>query len=358
MNTYESILRRIEALRPSTSVLERQVEWLSPSGVLGIARTLDGRIEVFLVGPELIPKSRTIKRALDYQTWHRLAGEPSVNASRLLLPRAGHFDQVAAFICAELIRLGADQDVSEAFSRCEPLIDLAIARLRMTDEALLGLMGEMLLLDALLRQGRRDHVEEVIESWKGWRRSIRDFSVGMVGVEVKTTTRLSSSHEVQGMHQLELASAKGTEKGLRLVSVGLEWIDDSSRASYTLPKLVQSIVEMIADAAEVASPDTTETLLDHIGAYGGDDDVGYDHRSMSGSAVFLHPFALRFVRAYDMTDPSVEVLRSLDLSRYRHVNAQSVRFQVELPDRIRGDVNPVVGLNAAAASIHLEGFGG
>lgn len=355
MTTYEAVLNRLSELDASVSMEERFVEWLTPSAVVGLSRTAEGRIEIFLTGAQLKPTSRSVRRALDYRTWHRGSGQPSVEANRLLLPGISHYDQIAAFLCAELIRCDSDSDLQAAFRETEPIIELAIEKLRLTDEALLGLTGEVLLLDAILRQAGDAHAGDVLQSWRGWRESTRDFSYNSVGIEVKTTTRSVSSHEVQGVHQVELLDhleAGVLEDTLFLVSIGLEWVSEDFDNFYTLPTVVDSIITKLRCAmAQSEADQAIDSFLGHLKEYGDNQDVGYDHRTMSQSAVFKRSFIPRFVRCYDMLDSNIKVLRSEDLSLHPHIDPTSVRFRIDLPVKVQGDLNPVVGLNAAANAI-------
>lgn len=356
MPTYEQILATTSGLAASASVDERHVEWLTSTGVVGLSRTYESRIEIFLAGSKLKPNFRVVRESLEYQTWHRGVGEPTVDANRLLLPAAGHFDQVAAFLCTELLRNGADFDLASAFRTAEPVIELAISRLRLSDEALLGLIGELLLLNALLQRAPVERVPAVASSWLGWRVSTRDFSWKWVGVEVKTTTRTESSHKVQGVHQVEPQGdpdrGDGTESKLFLVSIGLEWAPPNQGNTYALPGIVDSIIARLKDAlGEAASSEAIEAILLHIREYGAAQEIGYDHRTMATNAVFTRPFIPRFVRCYDMTDPSIAVLRSGDVSQRFHVDFGSVNFRVILPNQVHGDLNPIVGLNPAAEEI-------
>jgi hypothetical protein len=352
--TYEAILSEISELRRSASVNQREVVWLTTADVVGVSRTTGGGVEIFLSGSELTPKSRVVKRALEYQTWHRAGGLPSVNANRILLPAVGHFDQVAAFLCAELIRSGSDADLATAFSKTEMIIELSIMKLRMTDRAVLGLTGELLLLDSMLRQASNELVGQIAESWHGWRESTRDLSWSTIGVEVKTTTLSTSTHHVQGVHQVERVEQPDTvelEQKLFLVSIGLEWLqpDQNYDNAHTLPELVESILERLLSERQI------EMLLNHIQEYGDNEGFGYDHRTMSLNRSFTRPFVARFVRCYDMSDPLIKVLRSTDLRLHEHVDVASVKFRVELPQKVEGDLNPVVGLNQAASTILAAG---
>jgi len=352
--SYEEVLAHIHSIDVSVSSEERKVSWLTPSEGVGVSRTAAGQIEIFLAGGELKPKSQTVRRALEYQTWHRTSGQP-IDASRLILPPVGHFDQVAAFISAELLRCGADTDIQRAFRKVEPIVEMAITKLRLTDQALLGLSGELLLLDAMLRNADDSALRAVMESWNGWRESTRDFSFGAVGVEVKTTTLPRSSHEVQGVHQLERVEQFGAgelERELFLVSVGLDWVSPGIDAGYSIPRLVDSILKQLRDAPGLGVLDgAIASFLDHLSQYGDEQDIGYDHETMSGQAAFSRFFVPRFVRCYDMADPLIEVLRSADVITHHHVDVQSVRFRVELPENVRGALNPVVGVNVAATTI-------
>lgn len=350
MNTahYEDLLAVIEGLPPSDAT-ERDVSWATQAGIVGVARAYDGKIEIFMRGDPIVAVSGTIRELLEHQVWFRRAGLPPVEASRLLLPAAGHFAQVAAFVCTELLRNGADVDLARAFRLTEPIIELAIRRLRLSDQVLVGLAGELLVLDALCHRAPGSRVGGVVSSWDGWKESGRDFALGGVGVEVKATTRTTSAHQIQGVHQVELFDGEDgsqSEATLFLISVGLIW--ESREGAFSVPGLVDSIVRRLHD---VEARDAIDTFLAHVREYGANADVGYDHKTMSTDLRFTRTFVPRFVRGYDMTDPQIEVLRSRDISPHQHVVTDSVSFRIELPDRVSGDLNPIWGLHEVATAI-------
>ena len=170
---------------------------------------------------------RRVREALEYRRWFRTGGGELL-ANRILLPSAGHFEQVAAFLCTELLRSDAVTDLPRAFARTEPLIELAIDDLMIAEEAFLGLCGEMLMLHTLLQNAPNGGVGDVIDSWKGYRETARDFQFGQMGVEVKTTARSTSSHLFRGVHQLKPGhGVDGAEEtGYMLASFGLDWSED------------------------------------------------------------------------------------------------------------------------------------
>lgn len=347
MTSYEEMLD-VVASTPSASAGDaRDIAWLTTSEVIGVARDQSGRLEVFLAGDELSPRTATVKDALEHHEWHRGARVP-LAANRLLLPAFGHYDQVCAFIATELLRSGADTDLAEAFSSTESIVELAIKRLQLSESAMIGLLGELLLLDAMCRQAEDHLVGQVVNSWKGWHRSARDFVWDSVGVEVKTTSRATSSHEVQGIHQVEPAGIEdgGAEQRLVLVSIGLQPSEPSS-SSFAVPMLVQRVVDRMEATGNGA---LVRQFITNVAVYGSESGFGYDHATMATDAPFTTTFSAAFVRGYDLADPAIEVLRRDDVADHHHVDLQSVTFRVNLPASVSAQ-NPVAGTNQVASDI-------
>ena len=151
MTSYEAVLNQINVVPTGTTGDDRHITWLTDAKVVGIARNSRGHLELFLAGDELRPRTGTVKTAMHYHSWHRDT-LPPLNANRICLPALGHFDQVGEFIAAELLREKADANLERAFAVTEPLIELAIKRMEISENAILGLVGELLLLDALCRR--------------------------------------------------------------------------------------------------------------------------------------------------------------------------------------------------------------
>jgi hypothetical protein len=345
VTTYEELVELISGLKAPHDPTQRDIHWATNHNVVGVSKTEANRIEVFLAGPRLEPDSHALREVIDFQSWWRnRAGEPAFEANRIVLPEAGHFDRVAAFLCVELLRNGADQDISSAFHTTEPILELVLERLRLSDQSLLGLVGEMLFLASACETAENAYLATVVSGWHGWRPSLRDFSWSRTGVEVKTTTGPTSTHTVQGTHQVEPDTDNGEDQ-LFLLSIGLRPTEPHTNTA-TLPGLVERILSRL-NAAGV-EPDTFLVQLREYGAASG---FGYDHRSMSADPAFTVAFEVGFVRAYDMTDGNVAVIRSGDVAEHQHVNPRSLRFAVQLPVTVSGDLNPIVGLNQAATAI-------
>jgi hypothetical protein len=348
MTSYEVVLNQINAVPAGTIGDDRAITWLTDAKVVGIARNSRGHLELFLAGDELRPRTGTVKTAMRYHSWHR-AALPPLNANRICLPALGHFDQVGAFIAAELLREKADSNLERAFAVTEPLIELAIKRMEISENAILGLVGELLLLDALCRRAADPQVGPIVQAWDGWRRSARDFTWRGTGVEIKTTTRTTSSHAIHGVHQIEPTPASDDATGetrLLLVSIGL-CQSDLNAPALSIPSLVESILDRLNGTG---ASGLVDDFLTRVSMYGTESGVGYEHATMVNEAPFTTTFGVTFIRGYDMADPAVEVLRRDDLITHQHVDAQSVIFRVELPATISLN-NPIVGARRVAEAI-------
>ena len=348
MTSYEEVLEQINAVPAGLTGNDRTINWLTDAQVVGVARNSRGHLELFLAGEQLKPRTSTVKYAIHYHSWHRDT-QPPLSANRILLPALGHFDQVGAFIAAELLREKADANMERAFAVIEPLIELAIKRLEIAESAILGLVGELLLLDALCRRADDRHVGPVVQAWDGWRRSARDLTWEGTGVEIKTTTRTTSSHAVRGVHQIEPAAATDDGPGesrLLLVSIGLRQTDPNVPA-LSIPSLVESIVARLTVSG---AGGLVDEFLKHVAMYGSESGIGYEHATMANEAPFTTPFSLTFIRGYDMADPAVEVLRRDDVLAHQHVDAQSLSFRVDLPATITLN-NPIAGVRRVAEAI-------
>ena len=348
MTSYEEVLEQINAVPTGLTGNDRTINWLTDAQVVGVARNSRGHLELFLAGEQLKPRTSTVKYAIHYHSWHRDT-QPPLSANRILLPALGHFDQVGAFIAAELLREKADANMERAFAVIEPLIELAIKRLEIAESAILGLVGELLLLDALCRRADDRHVGPVVQAWDGWRRSARDLTWEGTGVEIKTTTRTTSSHAVRGVHQIEPAAATDDGPGesrLLLVSIGLRQTDPNVPA-LSIPSLVESIVARLTVSG---AGGLVDEFLKRVAMYGSESGIGYEHATMANEAPFTTPFSLTFIRGYDMADPAVEVLRRDDVLAHQHVDAQSLSFRVDLPATITLN-NPIAGVRRVAEAI-------
>ena len=348
MATYESLLTVVQDLPRSLTHDDRVIVWCEPGSPVGVSRTFYGHIEIFLEGSPLKAMFRRVRDALEYQEWFRGDGS-TINANRILLPSAGHFEQVAAFLCTELLRNGANTNLTDAFFKSEPVIELAISELLMAERTFVGLCGEMLVLQSLLSAARSDQVDTVLDSWKGNGETARDFQLLRLGVEVKTTVGLASSHLFSGIHQTEVGHGiDGVEEWYFFVaSIGIEWVGEEGLSNSTsLPEIVRNIVSTISSPRSELSDRVKADFLGRLRDYGSQNRLGYDHPTMSESPRYMRRFRPTFARGYDMADRAIHLLSTEDLKARPFIDPRSISLRVDLPNQVTGHLNPTVGLSA------------
>lgn len=354
---YEGILSRVSQLAPSPSSDLRDVEWLDPKHVLGVSRATDGRLEMFLAGPRIACTSRIVGENLVHGQWSTTVGD-RIEANQLQLPQGTHFDAVAAFLCRYLIDCGIFAGVQEAFSIAEPVIELALDPLGIGSDLIVGLSGELLILRALLRRcGAKSN--RLLEGWLGWQHSSRDFSYGEVGLEVKTTRGNVSQHYIESVDQVEAGHGPQglDERALFLVSIGIEPAEPDTHATsiWTVPTLVEEVVTLIEAIGDSDAAQQASIFLERVRAYGTQVGRGYDHRLQQHRILFGRAWQTSFIRSYDVSDPSLGLIRSQDLVPFSAIVPSTISFQVRLPNRVRGDLNPLVGIQALLEELHRRG---
>lgn len=346
METYESVLEQITSLPKAPAGGVRDIRWIGGTSSLGAARDETGRLEIFLAGTPLVPFSPRLRDAVQYHDWHRADGE-ILRANRILLPALGHFDHIGAFVCVELLRNDVKQDISRAFRKTEPIIELAVKRLEISDNLLIGLAGELLILHSLVHQAADPYVGRALLAWDGWRRSKRDFAWEQTGVEVKTTRGTGSTHHIQGIHQVDTYHGEVEdgviEDRLFLVSIGIFNAEPGGN-TFSIPQLVDRILARIEGSG---FGNLADKFLSRIVEYGSESGFGYDHKTMYRDAPFTNEFGITFCRAYDMSDPLIHVIRHSAMASYPQIISGSVRYTVNLPPVISGQ-NPINGPNQIA----------
>lgn len=337
--TYERFRDEIARLSAAPDASNRQLLWMSES-LLAVARNENQCVELFIVSEYPLRASiSVVEDLLAHQVWTSSQGE--LSAARIVLPRGEHFDQLAALLCVEMIDGGLSEDRQGAFAAVEPLLALALSREVVGDPVLNGLIGELALLRRLLSQVAPPSRSDVLTAWAGSNPSSRDFQLGSVGVEVKTTQSIVSTHQVSGFHQIERGKSNGgvPETDLFLLSLGIEWLEAGAGGT-SLPELVDSVL------AVTPGHEAQGDLLARIKQYGGDITIGYDHRRDRSKGRYAGRFHIRFERLYDMTDERLELLKREDVNGLKNIDPESVEFRVVLGMKVHGDLNPIANWNA------------
>ena len=81
MPSYEEVLNIIVAVPVGPEGHDRTIRWLTAAEVVGAARDHLGHVELFLAGPELRPRTKTLQAAIQHHSWTRANGS-SLSANR------------------------------------------------------------------------------------------------------------------------------------------------------------------------------------------------------------------------------------------------------------------------------------
>ncbi len=342
---YDEIHTIAAQLDPPSRPGHLKVEWVLPER-LAIGRDSDNRHLLVLGGPPVHAAAESVQRALMGGSWASESGV-DVEGTVLRLHSGDEFMVAITTIAVELLRRGlGNRPAVDVFPEVEGFIELVIRRVLLPHEALLGLVGELLVLDLLLDAfaGRSEHASpETVGLWKGHSRSSRDFRLNRLGLEVKTTGRPTSHHHIGSLDQVEARTLDGENvEALHLVSIGLRE-DAAATSRFSVAGLTDSILSKLGGKDK-------DRFLDQLRQYGPDDCVGYNHATMAAWEPYARGFVMTFPpRVYDMSDPNLGIIRSRELQQhFPFVMPEGLSFVVELPDDVPGShgANPRTGLPA------------
>lgn len=345
ITSFEQLLRLTEELPLPKIENEREVRWCDPSHIIGFSRQIGGSIELFLCGEELRASSLLVKRHLRFDQWTGISGEV-FKANRLIFPAEEHYTAATAFLAEELLRKDAISSLQNGFSETEPLIEMMLRRTTLSEDELLGLIGELRFLDVLLSVASDSTQRALaVDAWRGHEQTSRDFVFGNAAVEVKTTRSDRSVHHISSPMQVDPRRSESNEplEQLNLLSLGFKPLPktDIHVIGITLPDQVEAILKRLGGNSESAPCTELQKLfLAKVSSYGGVPGHGYIHDEMRTWSAYQSSWQHGFLRIYDMNDDAVQVLRRSDIQRRCHVVFDSVKFTVDLPERISGELNP------------------
>lgn len=341
--TFEKLLQIAETLSVPNTDDEREVRWCDSSCILGLSRQQGGGIELFLCGHELRAQLPLVRRHLKYDGWARKDGGV-FQANRLVFPSNDYYVPATAFLAEELLRTNLIGALSQSFSETEPLIEMVLRKTALSEEVILGLLGELRFLEVLLTLARDVREKAaILDGWRGHQRSARDFVYGNRSAEVKATRSKRSVHAISSIAQVD---PRRTETGdsleeLHLISVGFQPCDPAQKeAGISLVDQVETVLQKLAVPGLEQRGELQQQFLSKVSMYGGEAGHGYEHDEMRDWSAYQQRWEHSFLRIYNMTDPAIRVLRRDDVQCREHVVLDSVTFQISLPDSVTGDINP------------------
>jgi hypothetical protein len=356
VTSFEHLLQLAESLSVPHSETEREVCWCELSNTVGFSRQVNGSIELFLCGDELRTASPLVRRHLRYDQWSRATGD-LFKANRLVFPADDHYTAATAFLAEELLRKDAVAALQNGFSLTEPLIEMMLRRTALSEEELLGLIGELRFLDVLLSVAS-DQTKKALalDAWRGHEQTSRDFVFSNAFVEVKATRGDRSVHQISSLMQVDPRRSETEQplEQLHLLSLGFKPVlpSESSVVCVSLPNQVDAILKQLGGDTTKDTRSVLQNLfLSKVASYGSVAGHGYEHDEMQNWAAYKAGWQHGFLRVYDMNDSAVQVLRRSDVRRRGHVVFESVRFTIDLPERVSGELNPQNDLFALAKEL-------
>lgn len=343
MRSFHEIAALLEDMSPPSDADHYAIEWLE-TGVLAVGRSSAGGHCVFIVCDPLAPTVAAVERAIRYGQWQPTGTAP-LSCNLLTLPSGDQFSTATAAIAAELVRRrnGSSESMPEVFARVEGFIALVLRSVLMPPDFVLGLVGELIVLDELVSSmGPRSRTGDPTAIWRGWTQQARDFVLGSASLEIKTTGSQSSRHPIHGLDQVEPRRLDGgsTER-LFLGSLGLR---RAAAGAYSVSGLTDRILDRLgAEHGDTGLNDGQARFLERLQQYGPRDSVGYVHSEMREQDIYTEGYTTTFPpRFYDMADPNLRVIRAADLAeQFPHVRSQGIGYTVELPAVVPGSIeNP------------------
>ena len=321
-----------------------KIEWLAPE-TLAVGRNSTGGHCIFMVCDPLAPTIAAVERAIRYGRWQP-SGAPVISSNLLALPSGSEFGTAAAAIAAELLRrrTTSGDPLTELFAQVEEFISLVLRRVLLPPDFVLGLLGELVILDELLEaMGVRAQEGDPTAVWRGWMQQARDFVLGVTSIEVKTTGLQVSRHHIHGLEQVEARILdEGATERLFLGSIGLR---RTGTGGYSVAELTRRILSRLTpdSSADGELNDSQRRFLDRLAQYGPRDSVGYVHAEMSEQDLYTEGYTSTFPpRFYDMADDNIRLIRTADLTgQFENVRAQGISYIIELPPVVPGSIeNP------------------
>jgi hypothetical protein len=116
----------------------------------------------------------------------------------------------------------------------------------LSEEALKGLIGELIVLQSFIEEADSYNVNDVLNSWKGPYDQKNDFVLNSKNIEVKTKDIASTDIKISSEHQLEADFEKGLE--LSVISLQADPVSGFTLNDLVL-KIRSSIIERLGDTS-------------------------------------------------------------------------------------------------------------
>ena len=351
---FEEALTLINELPPPDDAKSRTCKSVPGAADLAVAKTKEHIYELLFIGKKLEPRSSIIRTCLTYTKWQDDADKKTFEANSFKIPESHYSASIAALIIVEFNRLAENLGFEEKFFALEPIIERFLQREMLTEHETIGLLGELIVLKEVISQVPPARYKATLDGWMGHRHVARDFTFGDTSLEIKTTQSTESIHTINSVGQIEARTDvnRVPVERLYLLSIGL--IRSSSEGGHSATSLAETCdaILRILGVHPTEATNLSETFLSRVSAYGTSESRRYLHTEMRGHFFASQPWSVTFTRIYDMSDPHLSLPRREELNIFRDVVTDSFSFEISLPRRVSGDLNPLYDLPGFISKLH------
>jgi hypothetical protein len=317
----ESLVRILDALDVASGG-DRRAHTLVENR-LHLTRGSDSEFELFIEG-EMDSFGEQMSGSLfSWGNYHDLTTNRNISALVISADnRSGHSRLLAhiAYESQRILTENPEIDNESLLFGIGPFLSLIIQSQVLSVAKQMGLTGELILMEDLLifATQRGLHHSRVLNAWRGYENSERDYYANGIAIEVKASGSRNRVHKISSIEQL-LLSDEPEEEHLCVYSIGLS--PDTSR-SYKL-------ITQIDNVERVLNPLLHDDFYDYLAQYCGE---GY-HRNLRDRYNLETGFTISPPAGMIRIDDTVDILRYSNFTTGRLPNdVEGVTYKARFSD--------------------------
>jgi len=301
---------------------------------LHLTRGSNSEFELFIEGESDSFGEQMIGNMFSWGNYHDLNTNRAISALVISADnRSGH-SRLLAHVAYESERILTENptiDNESLLFEITPFLSLIVQSQVLSVAKQMGLTGELILMEQLLNfaNQRGIHHSRVMNAWKGYDNSDRDYYSNGIAIEVKASGSRTRVHMISSIEQL-LLSEEPKEEKLFVYSIGLS--PDTSRT--------YKLVTQIDNVERVLDPILQDDFYDYLARYCGE---GY-HRNLRDRYNLETGFSISPSPGLIKIDEDVEILRYSSFITGRLPNdVESVTYKARFndPDISRNEIEEV-----------------
>ena len=242
--TLESLVQTLEGLDTAAGG-DRRAHTLVEQR-LHLSKGRQSEFELFIEGDLDSFGNEMVGGVFSWGNFHDLNTNRDISALVISADnRSGHSRLLAhvAYESARILSENPEIDNQSLLIGISPFLSLIVQSQVMSVSRQMGLTGELILMEQLLNHANEMGISHsrVMNSWKGYSNSDRDFYRNGIAIEVKSSGSRNRVHSISSIDQL-LIDEQAEEERLFVYSIGLK--ADSSR-NYKLVTQIDNITRIL-----------------------------------------------------------------------------------------------------------------